>query len=66
MRAVTHFVFAEPIAAVKFRTDMSADSFVHLHLHTEYSTLDGANRIPDVFQMAKKFEMPVVAITDRC
>ena len=40
------------------------DSFVHLHLHTEYSTLDGANRIPDVFKMAKKFEMPAVAITD--
>ena len=43
---------------------MSADSFVHLHLHTEYSTLDGANRIPDVFKMAKKFGMPAVAITD--
>ena len=40
------------------------DSFVHLHLHTEYSTLDGANRIPEVFKMAKKFEMPAVAITD--
>ena len=43
---------------------MSADSFVHLHLHTEYSTLDGANRIPEVFKMAKKFGMPAVAITD--
>ena len=40
------------------------DSFVHLHLHTEYSTLDGANRIPDVFKMAKQFGMPAVAITD--
>ena len=26
---------------------MPADSFVHLHLHAEYSTLDGAKRIPD-------------------
>ncbi len=40
------------------------DSFVHLHLHTEYSTLDGANRIPEVFQMAKKFGMPAVGMTD--
>ena len=43
---------------------MSADSFVHLHLHTEYSTLDGANRIPKVFERAKGFGMPAVAITD--
>src|SRR5678816_282539 len=43
---------------------MSADSFVHLHLHTEYSTLDGATRIPDVFKKAKEFGMPAVGITD--
>lgn len=43
---------------------MSADSFVHLHLHTEYSTLDGAVRIPDVVKKAKKLGMPGVAITD--
>ena len=43
---------------------MPADSFVHLHLHTEYSTLDGANRISEVFKKAKEFGMPAVAITD--
>jgi DNA polymerase-3 subunit alpha len=43
---------------------MSADSFVHLHLHTEYSMLDGANRIPDIMRKAKQFGMPAVAMTD--
>jgi DNA polymerase-3 subunit alpha len=43
---------------------MSADSFVHLHLHTEYSMLDGANRIPDIMRKAKEFGMPAVAMTD--
>src|SRR5437588_3900230 len=43
---------------------MADDSFVHLHLHTEYSMLDGANRIPDVMKKAKEFGMPAVAMTD--
>jgi len=43
---------------------MSSDSFVHLHLHTEYSLLDGAVRIPDLMKKAKEFGMPAVAITD--
>lgn len=38
--------------------------FVHLHLHTEYSTLDGAIRIKDVMARAKEFGMPAVAMTD--
>src|SRR6516162_10123861 len=41
-----------------------ADSFVHLHLHTEYSLLDGAIRIPDMVRKAVEFGMPAVAITD--
>ena len=41
-----------------------SDSFVHLHLHTEYSTLDGAVRIPELMKKAKGFDMPAVAITD--
>src|SRR4051794_474246 len=41
-----------------------ADSFIHLHVHTEYSTLDGANRIPDILKKAKKFGMPALALTD--
>lgn len=41
-----------------------ADPFVHLHLHTEYSLLDGAIRIPDLMKKAVELEMPAVAITD--
>lgn len=40
------------------------DSFVHLHLHTEYSLLDGATRIKDVMEKAKRLGMPAVAMTD--
>ncbi len=38
--------------------------FVHLHVHTEYSLLDGAIRINDLCQRAKDYGMPAVAITD--
>src|SRR5476651_1372342 len=43
---------------------MPRDSFVHLHLHTEYSLLDGAVRMKELMKKAKEFEMPAVAITD--
>ncbi len=43
---------------------MSADSFVHLHLHTEYSTLDGAVRIAQAVKKAKEYNMPALAMTD--
>lgn len=39
-------------------------SFVHLHLHTQYSLLDGALRLDDLFEQAKKFNMPAIAMTD--
>ncbi|MCC7194958.1 MAG: DNA polymerase III subunit alpha [Gemmatimonadaceae bacterium] len=39
-------------------------SFVHLHCHSEYSLLDGANRIDDLIGKALDFEQPAVAITD--
>ena len=38
--------------------------FVHLHLHTEYSLLDGATRIDEVFKSCKAKGMDTVAITD--
>lgn len=38
--------------------------FCHLHNHTEYSLLDGANRIPDLVKRAKDLEMPALAISD--
>lgn len=42
---------------------MSVD-FVHLHVHTEYSLLDGANRIKDLVKKVKDSGMKAVAITD--
>ncbi len=39
-------------------------SFVHLHNHTEYSLLDGANRIPDMVARAKELGMDALAISD--
>ena len=38
--------------------------FVHLHVHTEYSLLDGAARIGDLLDAAKNFGMESLAITD--
>tara|TARA_B100000315_G_scaffold260191_2_gene319887 strand:+ start:1911 stop:5372 length:3462 start_codon:yes stop_codon:yes gene_type:complete len=38
--------------------------FVHLHLHTEYSLLDGAAKIEQLTQQAKRSGMPAIAITD--
>jgi len=38
--------------------------FVHLHVHTEYSLLDGSNRIKDLIQRVKELGMNSVAITD--
>jgi DNA polymerase III subunit alpha len=39
-------------------------SFVHLHCHSEYSLLDGANRIDDLIARAQELEQPALAITD--
>jgi DNA polymerase-3 subunit alpha len=38
--------------------------FVHLHLHTQYSLLDGANQIDPLVQQIKSFGQPAVAMTD--
>src|SRR3954452_6026592 len=42
----------------------SADSFVHLHVHTEYSMLDGAARLKELFAEAQRQGMPALAMTD--
>ena len=39
-------------------------SFVHLHVHTQYSILDGQASISSLFERAKELEMPALAITD--
>ncbi|NLZ91233.1 MAG: PHP domain-containing protein, partial [Clostridiales bacterium] len=38
--------------------------FVHLHVHTEYSLLDGAGRVGDLLDRAKELGMKALAITD--
>jgi DNA polymerase-3 subunit alpha len=40
------------------------DSFVHLHVHTEYSMLDGAARVADLMSATKEQGMSAIAITD--
>ena len=40
------------------------DSFVHLHTHTEYSMLDGAAKLGELFAETNRLEMPALAITD--
>ena len=43
---------------------LSHADYVSLHLHTEYSLLDGAIRIKELVERAKEFKMPAVAMTD--
>ncbi|CAN5211888.1 DNA polymerase III subunit alpha [soil metagenome] len=43
---------------------MASDSFVHLHVHTEYSMLDGASLLDGLFSRVSELEMPAVAMTD--
>jgi DNA polymerase III subunit alpha len=43
---------------------MPFKNFIHLHVHSEYSLLDGACRIDALIQRAKKLRMPALAITD--
>jgi len=43
---------------------MKHSDFVHLHVHTQYSLLDGANRLDYLFKKASDFKMDALAITD--
>ncbi|CAI7660343.1 unnamed protein product, partial [Penicillium discolor] len=43
---------------------MASDSFVHLHVHSEYSMLDGAAKINAMTQAAADYGMPAIAVTD--
>ncbi|MCL2515988.1 MAG: DNA polymerase III subunit alpha [Microbacteriaceae bacterium] len=43
---------------------MASDSFVHLHVHSEYSMLDGAARVGPLVDAAVELGMPAVAVTD--
>lgn len=46
------------------KDNITKENFVHLHLHTEYSLLDGAARISKVVKRAKELNMPAIAMTD--
>jgi DNA polymerase-3 subunit alpha len=43
---------------------VSPRPFVHLHLHSQYSLLDGAIKIDPLFERARELGMPAVALTD--
>ncbi|WP_315550135.1 DNA polymerase III subunit alpha [Microbacterium aurum] len=43
---------------------MASDSFVHLHVHSEYSMLDGAAKIGAMTKAAAEYGMPAIAVTD--
>ncbi|HEX6686911.1 MAG TPA: PHP domain-containing protein, partial [Candidatus Limnocylindrales bacterium] len=43
---------------------MGSRSFVHLHVHTEYSMLDGAARLKQLFAETTRLGMPALAMTD--
>jgi DNA polymerase-3 subunit alpha len=45
-------------------TTVATPGFVHLHVHTEYSLLDGACRAKDLVAACKRLQMPAVAVTD--
>src|SRR5208282_452504 len=43
---------------------MSTSEFVHLHVHTQYSLLDGACRVDELVKKAVDFGMPALGMTD--
>ena len=43
---------------------MKSGNFVHLHVHTQYSLLDGTIRLDNLFKKAKEYQMSAVAMTD--
>jgi len=44
---------------------MSANAFVHLRVHTEYSLLDGIVRVPELMKAVAAAGMPAVGLTDQ-
>ena len=46
------------------KKEKKMSKFVHLHIHSEFSLLDGANRIKDLPVRAKELGMDAIALTD--
>ncbi|GAH69235.1 unnamed protein product, partial [marine sediment metagenome] len=44
--------------------DMTDSDFVHLHLHSDYSLLDGMCRLEEAVEKALQLGMPALALTD--
>lgn len=53
-----------PAQNVSASLDVMSDSFAHLHVHTEYSLLDGASRLGDLVDAAARDGQPALGITD--
>src|SRR6266571_7010532 len=67
--SATHHMTAQDTARHRFdnaraRRYFAQVSFVHLHTHSEYSLLDGANRIPELLDRVHALGMDSLAITD--
>nr|VFJ60646.1 MAG: DNA polymerase III, alpha subunit [Candidatus Kentron sp. FW]VFJ67660.1 MAG: DNA polymerase III, alpha subunit [Candidatus Kentron sp. FW] len=64
-----HWKNSDPLAKILIiritNTIMSSSLFVHLHLHTEYSLVDGIIRIPSLVTHVREAGMPAVAVTDQ-
>src|SRR3989338_10771725 len=52
------------ICAIMTRMEKNKPTFIHLHTHSHYSLLDGLSKLEDLVDLAKKFNMPAMAITD--
>ncbi|MDD3678988.1 MAG: DNA polymerase III subunit alpha, partial [Patescibacteria group bacterium] len=55
---------AEKVVKKRVNKKNSEKKFVHLHVHTHYSLLDGMCKIPKLLDRAKEYGMPACAITD--
>jgi DNA polymerase-3 subunit alpha len=53
-----------PESSAGFSDMTSSDRFVHLHVHSHFSLLDGACRVEDLVGRAAELEMPALALTD--
>jgi DNA polymerase-3 subunit alpha len=55
---------SRPVANNEVAVKQKVQSFTHLHVHTQFSVLDGLSKIPILIKKAKDDGMPAVAITD--
>src|SRR5262245_65870109 len=53
-----------PVAARQEGMAAGSPGFAHLHVHTEYSMLDGAARLDDLFAACLRSGMTAIAMTD--